>query len=348
MASDTKTRPRTRPSIRDVARKAGVSPGCVSNVMNGRRRQDDLIGRAVLEAVDALGYRRNTIASNLRRTESRIVGLVIPEFENPFFAGLVAQLERVAKTTNYRIVATSSGDDAETEAREIDELVGWRVAGLLLVPALGSRAEILAQGIDTPFVLIDRLLPGSGIDSVGVDNAAACQTGMGSLIAAGHRKILVAYLGEGIANVDERLAGVRLAAEQAGPEICVDYLATGSRVPDARAAMDAYLSTHEKPDAIFCLFNVATLAAYGALQERGAHPGHDTALLSFDDSAWMAQMHPPVAAISQPVAEIASRAWAQLIARVEGADCSAGAMIRVPCQLAPRGTMEADRHRPTT
>ena len=84
--ASTKAAGRARPSIRDVARCAGVSPGCVSNVINGRRRQDDPIGRAVLQAVDKLGYRRNTMASNLRRAESRIIGLVIPDFENPFFA----------------------------------------------------------------------------------------------------------------------------------------------------------------------------------------------------------------------------------------------------------------------
>ena len=72
----------SRPSIRDVARHAGVSPGCVSNVINGRRRSDDPIGRAVMEAVATLGYRRNTMASNLRRSQSRIIGLVIPDFEN--------------------------------------------------------------------------------------------------------------------------------------------------------------------------------------------------------------------------------------------------------------------------
>ena len=127
----------SRPSIRDVARRAGVSPGCVSNVINGRRKLDDPIGRAVLQAVRDLGYRRNTMASNLRRSQSRIIGLVIPDFENPFFAELVAKLEHRAEATNYRIVATSSREDADIEAREIDELVGWRVAG---VKATGTGA----------------------------------------------------------------------------------------------------------------------------------------------------------------------------------------------------------------
>lgn len=344
-ATSRKAPPAVRPSIRDVARKAGVSAGCVSNVINGRRRQDDPIGRAVLEAVSELGYRQNTMASNLRRAQSRIIGLVIPDFENPFFAELVAQLERCAEATNYRIVATSSREDPDIEAREIDELAGWRVSGILLIPSLKSRARGLIAGGETPFVLLDRIWSDSRADAVGVDNAEASETVVHRLVGLGHRRILVAYLGDGIDNVAERLDGVRRAAREAGEGVTVDYLSTGSGVEGARKALAGYLDTHAAPDAVFCLFNTATLAAYGLLLERGLEPGRRTALVGFDDSAWMAHVHPPVAAIVQPVKELAEQAWARILARIEGDDAP-GVTQRLSCQLVPRGSLEtvpADR-----
>ena len=328
-----------RPSVRDVARHVGVSPGCVSNVINERRPQDDPIGRAVLQAVNDLGYRRNTIASNLRRTESRIIGLVIPDFENPFFAELVAQLERQAENTGYRIVATSSREDPGAESREIDELIGWRVAGILLIPALGSQVAKHVARSETPVVLLDRIVTDVAVDSVGVNNAEASADVIRRLAKTGHKRVLVAYLGEGIHNVAERLQGVRQAVSEAGDRISVDYLPTGDSVEGARATLNEYLSAHSVPDAVFCLFNTATLAAYGLMQERGLAPGEKTALIGFDDSAWMAQVHPPVAAIVQPVREIAENAWERLLARVRGTEMP-HCTVRVPCRLEARGAFD--------
>lgn len=329
-----------RPSIRDVARHAGVSVACVSNVINGRRRQDDPIGRAVLQAVDELGYRRNTMASNLRRAQSRIIGLVIPDFENPFFAELVSQLERCAEATGYRIVATSSREDPEIEAREIDELAGWRVSGILLIPSTTSRARELIAGAETPFVLLDRIFAGTDADAVGVDNAEASEMVIHRLVGLGHGRILVAYLGDGIGNVTERLDGVRQAARDAGDRVTVDYLATGMSVESARSALAGYFDANPAPDAVFCLFNTATLAAYGLLLERGLEPGWRTALVGFDDSAWMAHVHPPVAAIVQPVREIAEQAWARILCRIQGDD-SPGQVLRLCCRLESRGSLES-------
>ena len=288
---------RSRPSIQDVARSAGVSPGSVSNVINGRRRQDDPIGRAVLEAIDRLGYRRNTLASNLRRLQSRFIGLVIPDFENPFFAELVSQLERCAEETHHRIVAASSREDPEVEARQLDELAGWPVAGILLVPSRDTRYRSLMRDNDKPIVIIDRIVEQSDLDAIGVDNRRAGTEAMRRLLELGHRKVLIAYMGDGISNVDERLIGVRDAIAKSKVEVGVEFLATGPTADGARERIGRYLDDNPSTTAIFCLFNTATLAAYGAAQARDLIPGRDLALIGFDDSAWMAQVHPPVAAI---------------------------------------------------
>ena len=334
--SEQKIEPAPRPSIRDVAKRAGVSPGCVSNVLNGRRKQDDPIGRAVRSAVAELGYRANAMASNLRRTNSRFIGLVLPDFENPFFGALLSALERCAEVSGYRLTAATSRDDPTIEAREVRELLGWRVAGLMVAPTLGSQPDAFALA-DVPMVIVDRVSGFGTADEVSVDNETAAYEAAEKLIALGHRHILVALSDPAVLNMKERMRGVERAIAGAGQPVRLDRLVCGWTVESADAAFAAHLADNPVPSAIFPLQNLATLAAFGAVQRRGLVPGHDLALVSFDDSAWMAHMHPAVAAVAQPVEKIAEAAWARLMSRIEG-DQGPAQSVRIPCQLIERAT----------
>jgi LacI family transcriptional regulator len=325
---------RHRPSIRDVARRAGVSPGCVSNVLNFRRRQDDPIGRAVLSAVADLGYRANSIAANLRRTNSRFVGVVLPDFENPFFGALLSALERSAEASGYRLTAATSREDPAIEAREIEELL---VAGLLIAPTLGSIPDAFA-GAGVPMVIVDRVPGSSGADEVSADNETAARHVTERLIELGHRHILIAFSDPVVPNMSERIRGVEAAIAGSGKAIRLDRLGCGWTVDSADRAFAAHLGESAPPPAIFTLHNLATLAAYSAVQRRGLVPGRDLALASFDDSAWMAHMYPAIAAVAQPVEDIAATAWARLLSRIEGDDGPAQ-KVRIPCRLIERGTL---------
>ena len=118
-----------RPTIHDVARTAAVSPATVSNVLTGRRRVDPELAARVRRIVDELGYRRDVAASALRSAQRTVVGAVVPELTNPFFAEMVDRLEREARAAGRRLlVATSSGDPAEetTAGRGADRLAAGR------------------------------------------------------------------------------------------------------------------------------------------------------------------------------------------------------------------------------
>jgi LacI family transcriptional regulator len=332
-----------RSSIRDVARAAGVSAACVSNVLNGRRAQDDAIGVAVRDAVARLGYRANAMAANLRRTNSRLVGVVLPDFENPFFGALLSELERCAEVQGYRLTAISSREDVRIEAREVAELMGWRLAGLLYVPTMGSApATIAAAGM--PVVMLDRVLAGAPCDTVTVDNAASARAMTARLIDLGHQRILLACSEPMVGNIAERIAGVEAAVADAQGRVVLERLACGLTVDSANRAFAAHLAANPVPTAIFALQNLAALAAYGAVQRLGLRPGPDVALASFDDSAWMAHVYPAVAAVAQPVKEIARAAWARLMARLEGEE-GPFQTLRVPCSIQERGTLTAPLQR---
>lgn len=329
--------PVRRPSIRDVALRAGVSAGCVSNVINRKRRQDDPIGRAVLQAVNELGYRANSMAANLRRSESRFVGVVLPDFENPFFGALLSSLERCAEASGYRLTPATSREDPEIEAREVAELLGWRVAGVLVAPTIGSRPLALA-GTDVPVVLVDRVSGALLTDEVSADSVSAAREVTERLIAAGHRKIVLGVSDPKVPNMSDRIRGVEMAAAAAGLGVVVEQIDCGLSLDSAQAAFETYLDREGTPGAVFALQNLVALAAYGALIRRGLRPGIDLALASFDDSAWMAQMHPAVTAVAQPVDDIARAAWASLLARING-DAGPPRARHIPCRLMERGTL---------
>ena len=343
--TDRAQRDGARASLRDVARTAGVSVASASNVINRRRTRDDPIGRAVMEAVERLGYRANAIAANLRRTNSRFVGVVLPDFENPFFGALLAALERQAEATGYRLTAASSREDPAIEAREVAELLGWRVAGLLVAPTVQSRGHDPDAG-GVPVVVVDRVSGRAGADEVAADNTIAAREVTDRLVTIGHRSLLVAHSDPALLNVAERLRGVRASVDAArgrGIGVEVTLLECGSSLATADRAFAAHFAATPVPGAIFALNNLATLAAYGAVRRRGLTPGHDLALVSFDDSAWMAHMHPAVAAVVQPVEEIAQAAWTRLIARIEGDAGGTASPLRIACRIEERETFVPPR-----
>lgn len=327
---------RRRASLRDVAAQAGVSVASASNVLNFRRSRDDGIGLAVLAAARELGYRADAMAANLRRATSRLVGVILPDFENTYFGTLLSALEHEANISGYRLTVATSRDDAAIERREIGALLDWRVAGFLVAPTVrGLPDGLKAAGV--PFVVVDRVSGDPGTDEVGAENEGACRDVAERLVALGHRRILVAHSDPLVLNMAERLRGVERAVGE-GAAVTLERLACGWTIESANAAFERRLTEGPLPSAIIALNNLTCLAAWGAAVRRGLVPGRDLALVGFDDVAWMEQVTPPVAAIEQPVTEIATIAWTRLMARIDGDDVAATS-TRISCCLKARGTI---------
>ena len=336
-----------RPTIYDVARSAAVSPATVSNVLTGRRRVDPELASRVLAIVDELGYRRDVAASALRSSQRTVVGAIVPELGNPFFAELVDRLEREARLSGRRLLVATSGGDPVEEMRQIEALTAWRPAGVIAVPCDGSfpaRAVLERDGI--PFVVIDRPLDDGGqVDTIAVDNVAAAYEGAQRLLELGHRNLLVVVSSTAIGNIRERLAGIDAAIiDVAGAH--ADVVEAGNEVAEIAAAVSARLAQAPRPTAIFTLNNVLTLGTLKATAEFGLEIPGDISLLGFDDYDWMEVFRPSLSAIRQPVAEMAHAAWNRL-ASLTGAEPMAGTPalchVRLPCSLAWRGSVAAPR-----
>ena len=268
-----------RPTIRDVARSAAVSPATVSNVLTGRRHVDADLAHRVRLIIDKLGYQRDVAASALRSATRTVVGAVVPELGNPFFAEMVDRLEREARAAGRRLLIATSGGDPAEETRQVEALIAWRPAGIIAVPCDGSfagRAALQREGI--PFVILDRLLDDADFDSVAVDNGAAAREGAARLLAAGHRRLLLVASSTTISNIRERVAGVgeALAAE---PEAMSEMIEAGFDSDAITAAVAAQLKRRPLPTAIFTLNNVLTLGTLKAAAAAQVRIPEDVSLL---------------------------------------------------------------------
>ena len=335
-----------RPTIHDVARSAAVSPATVSNVLTGRRHVDPELAERVRQTVERLGYRRDIAASALRSMQRTVVGAVVPELGNPFFAEMVDRLEREARQADRRLLVATSGGDPVEEQRQIEALIAWRPAGAIVVPSAGvfpARASLEREGI--PFVILDRPLDdGPDCDTVAVDNVAAAREGTARLLAAGHRQILLVASSIAIGNIRERVAGVH-AALSGTTDARIELIEAGFAHDDIAQALTQRLARRPLPSVIFTLNNVLTLGALKSATAVGLVIPDQISLLGFDDYDWMEVFQPPLCAIRQPVAEMAHAAWVRLAELIGAAPMAETTLChaRLPCRLVWRDSVATVR-----
>ncbi len=336
----------SRPSIHDVASHAGVSAATVSKVMHGVStvRPENVL--RVHDAVEALGYRVDPLASDLRRAKRRIIGAVVPEFESEFFGSMLTEMERHAEQQGYALVAASSRESEEREQEILQRMQDWRVAGVVLAPVRdehGLGATLMRQyGITG--VLIDRVHADDAFDTVSADSEAASAGVARELIGRGHRHVLVVGLGEQAATVRARLDGFRATALDLAPEMRIDVILTEHDIAPLRTAVRGYFSKGERPTAVYSLFSKGTLVALSEFRRRGWRCPEDISLVGFDDTEWMQVTWPMIAAVVQPVRSIARHAMDLLFERISGHKAGAPVRRLEPCEFQMRESVGAPRN----
>jgi DNA-binding LacI/PurR family transcriptional regulator len=311
---------RAQPTIKDVARLAGVSPATVSNVLGGRRAVDAGLAERVRAAAAELGYEVHRAASQLRSGRTRIVAMLVPSLENPFFTALVAAMERCTRADGYELIVASSGDVPNVEASRLAALLAWRPTGVIVIPcddAFASRSLIAAERL--PYAVVDRVAVAGEADTVALDNRAAARTAAEHLLGLGHRHILVAASSLALANIRERCAGVE-AALAAVPGAVMELIELGPTFESAAARMAGRVATGPLPSGAVALTNQTTLALLAAFHRTGLRVPDDVSLVGFDDYAWMLACSPSVTAVRQPVDAMATEAWRCLLDRIRGSE----------------------------
>src|SRR5271157_2201011 len=327
------------PTIRDVAWRAGVSVATASNVVNGNRPVGEASRRRVVEAIAALDYRLDRAASALRGKSTRLVGMVVPDITNVFFAGLVHGVEALAERDGYDLLIVSSSEDSAKERRRVEALIARRIDGLIVVPASDDSMASLKGGADgprlPPTVLLDRGAEAPGFDTVRADCEAGGYAAARHLIGLGHRDIAILSQSKQLKNIEERIAGARRALGEAGLPERERVIYGGHDLESLRGAIELELHRADRPTAIFALTNVCALASIKAARGLGLEIPGDVSIVGFDDFDWMLALRPYLTTVAQPIDAFATSAWGLLMRRVGGA---AGGVerIQLPCALKVR------------
>jgi len=324
--------PRKPPTIRDVAARAGVSPATVSNALSGLRGVTEDRRRAVLEAVAALGYKSNHMASSLRTGATRSVGIVVPNLANEFYAGLVRQWEMLASRDGFEILVVASGEDPAVEAKRTESVIARRIDGLLVVAAHDDfGAEPGFPESLPPTVLVDRAFGHPGFDTVASDNFEAGYRGTRHLIELGHRDITLLISSTDHTHLTDRIEGYRKAVDEAGLRNRERLIIGGTTIETCRAAIEQDLRRPDPPTAIFAATFYGTMGSVKAINALELDFPGEISLLGFEHSEWMTAFRPYISAVSQSVETLAGLSWQTLRDRIAGRTTLA--RVRIPCRF---------------
>ena len=330
-----------RPTIKDVAARAGVGWKTVSRALNGERGVSAATSDQVLAAARELGYRPHRGASDLRRSDQRTatVGLLLQDLGNPYSAQVLRAVEDAGRPLGVSVVAASLEGDPQRQREAVEMMVARRVDGLLIAPvgaALEHLEREMAQGLHA--VLVDQAPAGSTADAVVVDNLDGARAAVEQFLALGHRRI--AYLGDhaGLTTAQLRHEGYRAALAAAGvaPLPALEHPSVSGEA-EARAAVAVMLAGPTPPTAVLAAQNVLSMGAVRALAAAGAR--HRVALIGFDDFPLADLLSPAVTVVAQDVTEVGTRAAACLFERIGGHGGPPRRTV-VPTRLVRRGSGE--------
>lgn len=327
----------TRPTMKDVAARAGVGLKTVSRVVNGEPGVTPDTERRVQEAITALGFRRNDSARILRKGRTASIGLVLEDLADPFYAPLSRAVEEVARAHGALLINGSSAEDRDREQELVLALCARRVDGLVIIPASDDHRYLepeIRAGVATVFV--DRPAGRIEADAVLSDSLAGAREGVAHLVAHGHRRI--GFIGDvpRIHTAAERLAGYRAAMGDAALSIHPSWEALGPTTPE-RVRQDAnrMLTGAEPVTALFTGNNRVTVTVVRVLSELHRR----VALVGFDDFELADLLTPPVTVVAQEPALLGRRAADLLFRRLEGAE-EAPRRVILPTRLVRRGSGE--------
>ncbi|HET9170981.1 MAG TPA: LacI family DNA-binding transcriptional regulator [Actinospica sp.] len=310
------------PTLKDVALRAGVSVRTVSNVVNDYVYVADETRTRVQAAIDELGYRPNLLARNLKLGRSRMLALVVPELDVPYFAELARLIIHEARAAGYTVlIDQTDGDERRERELVTDDTRGLNFDGMIVSPLSLTEEELEIRRTSAPVLLLGERLFAAGVDHVAIDNVRAAREATAHLFSRGHRRIAaIGVQHESTGTAKLRTIGYREALAEAGAEPREELMIEVSHYhrEDGAIAMERLLDLPEPPDAVFCFSDLLALGALRVALARGLSVPEDLAIVGFDDIEDGRYATPTLTTISPDKAAIARSAVRQLIARIEG------------------------------
>lgn len=329
-----------RPTLRDVAKAAGVSQSTTSRAISGRGYVAAGVRRRVLDAADELGYVAHAMARSLRTQSTRTVGVLVSDLQNPFYAELAAGIADHARTSSYTMMVVDDAGDETEEMRAAEAFIAARAAGVLVTPLGGRVVEYLRRQY-TPVVELDRQFAPGDCDGVVIDNAGSARQLTELLVGMGHRRVSMFYDESEWTTGEQRISGYRAALVAAGiPEDDMTLVEAGWAVESARRVAVQRLTGAGRPTAVLAVNNVLAEGVWRATRDLGLSVPEDISLVSFDDAQWMSLVEPGITAIAQDAVALGRAAMDVLLERIEQPDRPPRTTV-IPAELVTRGSTAA-------
>lgn len=341
-------------TIYTVARAVGVSAQTVSRVLNGTGQVSEKTRAAVLAAIEAQGYRPNAVGRSLRASRTPMVGVLVADIGNPFYARLHRAIERRLSGSGYSLMLMNCDDDARIERRQLELLRSYRPTGLVIVPSVGSSlsaADLPAYG---HVVSVSRVLDGLPVPAVVTDERESVRAAAEELIAHGHTELALISGPEQASTARAREEGFHQAlarhpgrrgivrhtdGTRAGAQAAAGEL-LGTRPGPAAMGPAATNPTVTGPTAMVGFNALVTEGIVSAIMAAGLRCPEDVSVVGFTDAGWMTLHRPPISVIDQPVEEMGALAGRLLLDLAAGESVAPGPRV-VPSTLIRRGSVAA-------
>ncbi len=327
-------------TIREVARRAGVSTATVSRILSGAATSRPATVAAVRAAAQALDYRPSSIARSLKTRSTGTLGLIVTDVHNPFFPELVRAVEDAAWERGLRIILCNGARDPRREADYLTLLQEGRVDGLIVAAGHLTdeyAAELARAAI--PVVIVNSERADLGVPTIVSDNRAGGRLAVEHLLRLGHREVAIVTGPMENADAAGRIDGALDALEAAGIERAAVPVIAGIG-EDASETVDGLLTGRPGVSALVCFNDVTAIEVVRALRAGGRHVPDQVSVVGFDDIDAAAWVEPPLTTVVQQKGEMGRWAVRRLVELIAGAPGRAREADRVvlPVTLTVRGS----------
>lgn len=303
-------------TLADIAKEAGTSASTASRALSGRGYVSPEARERLLAVADRLGYVPNASARTLKQRTSRVVGVVVSDLSNQFYARLAAGIEQTLREADYQMMVLGDNSESLEEVAGARTFLAMRAPGVIMTPVGKDAIELLtSQGVAV--VEVDRRLASVPCDAVVIDNERGAHEATTHLIELGHTRIALLGIETDWTTDAGRLAGYRRAL--ADHRLALDerlVVRIAVHAPDAAERIDALLA-NEAPTAIFAANNRLAEEAWRVIRRRGLRIPDDVSLVGFDDVPWMEMVDPAITVVEQPTHELGRCAAKLLLRRLE-------------------------------
>ncbi len=309
-------------TIKDIAKKAGVSHATVSRALNGNSAIPESTAVGIRELAKSMGYSPSAAARGLKTNHSRVIGVIVSHIDNPYFGEIVQGIEDSLQGTGFSLFIASSHLNPENEKNIVRVFAEHRVEGVIIcsVTVGWQQADALRQN-GMPIVVINNQSPQQFNCSIAHDDLDGARQVTRHLLSLGHRRI--AYLGNENAERinNERMAGFRIELKDEGigldPHLIVNC--GGSEIDSGIKGMQKLLKIRPLPTAVFCFNDLMAIGALRAMSDAGISVPRQVSLAGFDNIEYSNYTQPALTTFDQPKRAIGAEAASLLLERIHQA-----------------------------